>query len=52
VTIIDRQGLEEVSCECYGVIQAAFDKDIVASSNGGTAGLNGGTAGSNGGMPA
>jgi CRP-like cAMP-binding protein len=52
VTILDRQGLEEVSCECYGVIQAAFDKDIVAGSNGGTAGLNGGTAGSNGGTPA
>jgi CRP-like cAMP-binding protein len=52
VTIIDRQGLEEVSCECYGVIQAAFDKDIVAGSNGDTAGLNGGTAGSNGGTPA
>jgi CRP-like cAMP-binding protein len=25
VTILDRDGLEEVSCECYGVIRALFD---------------------------
>jgi DNA-binding GntR family transcriptional regulator len=25
VTIVDRDGLEEVSCECYGVIRALFD---------------------------
>lgn len=25
VTIIDRDGLEEVSCECYGVIRTLFD---------------------------
>jgi hypothetical protein len=25
VTILDRDGLEKVSCECYGVIRALFD---------------------------
>ena len=28
VTIVDRAGLEAVSCECYGVIKAALDKVI------------------------
>lgn len=26
ITIIDRKGLEEAACECYGVIAAAFDR--------------------------
>jgi CRP-like cAMP-binding protein len=30
VTIIDREGLESVSCECYGVIKSALDR-VVAS---------------------
>jgi CRP-like cAMP-binding protein len=34
VTILDREELEAVSCECYGVIQAAFDRNNVASHNG------------------
>ena len=28
VTIVDRAGLESVSCECYGVIKAALDRVI------------------------
>jgi CRP-like cAMP-binding protein len=28
VTIVDRDGLESVSCECYGVIKAALDRVI------------------------
>ncbi|HEY8756465.1 MAG TPA: Crp/Fnr family transcriptional regulator, partial [Candidatus Dormibacteraeota bacterium] len=31
VTILDREELQAVSCECYGVIQAAFDRNNVAS---------------------
>jgi CRP-like cAMP-binding protein len=34
VTILDREELQAVSCECYGVIQAAFDRNNVASHNG------------------
>lgn len=30
VTIVDREGLESVSCECYGIIKAALDR-VVAS---------------------
>jgi CRP-like cAMP-binding protein len=30
VTIVDRPGLEGVSCECYGIIKAALDR-VVAS---------------------
>ncbi len=26
VTILDRRGLEETSCECYGIIRAEFDR--------------------------
>ncbi len=26
ITIIDRPGLEEFSCECYGIVKAAFDQ--------------------------
>jgi hypothetical protein len=28
ITILDREGVEEVSCECYKVIREAFDKFI------------------------
>ncbi|MGH7723273.1 MAG: Crp/Fnr family transcriptional regulator [Candidatus Dormibacteria bacterium] len=35
VTILDRQELLAVSCECYGVIQAAFDRNRVVGHNGG-----------------
>jgi len=35
VTIIDRSGLEEVACECYGVIKAALDRVSEGSTNGG-----------------
>src|SRR5450631_263242 len=34
VTILDRHELEAVSCECYGVIQAAFDRTAIAHTNG------------------
>ena len=34
VTILDRQELEAVSCECYAVIQAAFDRTAIAHTNG------------------
>jgi CRP-like cAMP-binding protein len=36
VTILDRQELEAVSCECYAVIQAAFERIIGDSPNGDT----------------
>jgi hypothetical protein len=26
ITIVDRPGLEAASCECYGVVKAAFDR--------------------------
>ena len=26
ITILDRQGLEATSCECYGVIRREFDR--------------------------
>ncbi len=32
VTIVDRSGLEGVSCECYGIIKAALDR-VVTSPN-------------------
>ncbi len=32
VTIVDREGLESVSCECYGIIKAALDR-VVSSTN-------------------
>ena len=32
VTIVDREGLESVSCECYGIIKAALDR-VVASAD-------------------
>jgi len=28
VTIVDREGLESVSCECYGIIKAALDRVV------------------------
>ena len=28
VTIVDREGLEAVSCECYGIIKAALDRVV------------------------
>lgn len=28
VTIVDREGLEAVSCECYGIIRAALDRVV------------------------
>ncbi len=31
VTISDREGLESVSCECYGIIKAALDRVVSAS---------------------
>src|ERR1022692_1426063 len=31
VTIIDREGLESVSCECYGIIKAALDRVVSAA---------------------
>jgi CRP-like cAMP-binding protein len=34
VTILDRQELEAVSCECYEVIQAAFDRTIATAHSG------------------
>jgi CRP-like cAMP-binding protein len=36
VTILDRQELEAVSCECYAVIQAAFERIMGDSPNGDT----------------
>jgi CRP-like cAMP-binding protein len=32
VTIVDREGLESVSCECYGIIKAALDR-VVSTTN-------------------
>ena len=26
VTVIDRKGLEEASCECYGIVKAEYDR--------------------------
>jgi CRP-like cAMP-binding protein len=31
VTIVDREGLEGVSCECYAIIKAALDKVVIDS---------------------
>ena len=31
VTIVDREGLESVSCECYGIIKAALDRVVSAA---------------------
>lgn len=31
ITIVDRAGLERVSCECYGVIRATFERLLPAS---------------------
>jgi CRP-like cAMP-binding protein len=31
VTIVDRDGLESVSCECYGIIKAALDRVVSTS---------------------
>jgi CRP-like cAMP-binding protein len=31
VTIVDREGLEGVSCECYGIIKAALDRVVIDS---------------------
>src|SRR5580693_1998200 len=33
VTIVDREGLESVSCECYGIIKAALDRVVIDSAN-------------------
>ena len=32
VTIVDREGLESVSCECYGIIKAALDRVVSTAS--------------------
>jgi CRP-like cAMP-binding protein len=40
VTIVDRIGLESVSCECYGVIKDELDR-VVAHLNGASNGQNG-----------
>jgi CRP-like cAMP-binding protein len=34
VTILDRQGLEAVACECYGVIKAALDRVTTGAAGG------------------
>ena len=34
VTIVDRTGLESVSCECYGVIRAALDRVTAIAAHG------------------
>ena len=26
VTVLDREGLEQAACECYGIIRAEFDR--------------------------
>lgn len=31
VTIVDREGLESVACECYGIIKAALDRVVTAA---------------------
>ena len=31
VTIVDREGLESVSCECYGIIKAALDRVVATA---------------------
>lgn len=31
VTIVDREGLEGVSCECYGIIKAALDRVVATA---------------------
>jgi CRP-like cAMP-binding protein len=33
VTIVDREGLEGVSCECYAIIKAALDRVVIDSAN-------------------
>ena len=34
VTILDREGLESVSCECYGVIKSALDRVVASAADG------------------
>jgi hypothetical protein len=34
VAILDREGLESVACECYGVIKQQLDRVIALAVNG------------------